>query len=97
MFTKENNAIIWKKGYETLRIESWGTDSLRVRCTMNTAFSGEAAGVAGEFARHAAGNLRAGTDYTFMGELWGASNTFQGELLPRVHTFMREVYCARDG
>ena len=86
MFTKEDNAIIWKKGYETLRIESWETGSLRVRCTMNTAFSGEAAVVAGEFARHAAGNLRAGTDYTFM-----------GELLPGVHTFMREVYCARDG
>ena len=41
MFTKEDNAIIWKKGYETLRIEGWGADSLRVRCTMNTAFSGE--------------------------------------------------------
>ncbi|MBP5465397.1 MAG: family 31 glucosidase, partial [Treponema sp.] len=41
MFTQEDNAIIWKKGYETLRIEGWGADSLRVRCTMNAAFSGE--------------------------------------------------------
>lgn len=32
---KENNALIWKKGNELLQIEPWGTNSLRVRYTMN--------------------------------------------------------------
>ena len=39
-FLQENNALIAKRQGETLRIEAWGTDSLRVRATMYPAFTG---------------------------------------------------------
>ncbi len=32
---QQNNALIRRKNYETLRIEPWGRDSLRVRATVN--------------------------------------------------------------
>lgn len=37
-FSRDGNALIWKKYGETLRIEPWGSDALRVRATMNGAF-----------------------------------------------------------
>jgi alpha-D-xyloside xylohydrolase len=33
-FRQEGNALIWESNYETLRIEAWGRDSLRVRGTI---------------------------------------------------------------
>ena len=39
-FFQENNALIARRQGETLRIEAWGTDSLRVRATMYPAFTG---------------------------------------------------------
>ena len=38
MLKAEKNAIIFKKGNETLRIEPWGKDSLRIRSTLNPKF-----------------------------------------------------------
>ena len=38
MLKAEKNALIFKKGNETLRIEPWGKDSLRVRSTLNPKF-----------------------------------------------------------
>jgi len=32
-FTHQPNALIWRGGHETVRIEPWGADSLRVRAT----------------------------------------------------------------
>ena len=40
IFLQEGNALIAKRQGETLRIEPWGTDSLRVRATMFPAFTG---------------------------------------------------------
>ena len=40
IFLQESNALIAKRQGETLRIEAWGTDSLRVRATMYPAFTG---------------------------------------------------------
>jgi alpha-D-xyloside xylohydrolase len=40
IFSQEGNALIAKRQGETLRIEPWGTDSLRVRATMFPAFTG---------------------------------------------------------
>ena len=31
------NKLIWRQGYETVQIESWGVDSLRVRVTRGPA------------------------------------------------------------
>lgn len=39
-FTKENNALIFRNGYEILRLESWGKDALRVRATVYPSFTG---------------------------------------------------------
>ena len=39
-FLKENNALIARHGGETLRIEAWGRDSLRVRAVMYNAWTG---------------------------------------------------------
>ncbi|MCQ2981892.1 MAG: family 31 glucosidase [Treponemataceae bacterium] len=39
MIEKSGNTIIFRKGNEILKIEPWGTDSLRVRATMNPRFS----------------------------------------------------------
>lgn len=38
-FKKTVNALIWKKGNETLKIETWGKDSFRVRSTLDPEFS----------------------------------------------------------
>ena len=40
IFLKEENALVAKRQGETLRIEAWGTDSLRVRATMYPQFTG---------------------------------------------------------
>lgn len=40
VFLQEKNALIAKLNGETLRIEGWGKDSLRVRAVMNDAWSG---------------------------------------------------------
>ena len=40
-FVAEGNALIARRGGETLRIEGWGRDSLRVRATMYPALTGE--------------------------------------------------------
>ncbi|MBR5110668.1 MAG: glycoside hydrolase family 31 protein [Clostridia bacterium] len=40
LFQQEKNALIAKRGSETLRIEAWGKDSLRVRATMFPQFTG---------------------------------------------------------
>ena len=40
-FRKIGSALVAKNGYETLRIEPWGKNSLRVRATQNLDFTGE--------------------------------------------------------
>ena len=40
-FKIENGALVCHRQGETLRIEAWGQDSLRVRSTMFPAFSGQ--------------------------------------------------------
>ena len=40
IFLQKDNALIAKRQGETLRIEAWGTDSLRVRATMYPEFTG---------------------------------------------------------
>ena len=37
---KEGKALVFKKGGETLRIEAWGKNALRVRSTMQREFTG---------------------------------------------------------
>ena len=39
-FQKQGNALIARRGGETLRIEGWGKDALRVRAVMNDAWTG---------------------------------------------------------
>lgn len=39
-FEKDNGALVCRRLGETLRIEAWGKDSLRVRATMQPAFTG---------------------------------------------------------
>ena len=39
MFIETTNALVFKKGYETLKIEPWGKDSFRVRSTVEPEFS----------------------------------------------------------
>ena len=34
MFYEDKNALVFKKGNETILIEPWGKDSLRVRATL---------------------------------------------------------------
>ena len=38
MFLEAKNALVFKKGNETLMIEPWGLNSLRVRATLDPAF-----------------------------------------------------------
>ena len=38
MFYEAKNALVFKKGNETLMIEPWGKDALRVRSTLEAAF-----------------------------------------------------------
>ncbi|MBP5443518.1 MAG: hypothetical protein J6Y60_09770, partial [Treponema sp.] len=38
MFLEAKNALVFKKGNETMMIEPWGKDSLRVRSTLEPAF-----------------------------------------------------------
>lgn len=45
MFVKKSNALVFKKGNETLQIEPWGKDSLRVRSTLETKFTGNVWGL----------------------------------------------------
>ncbi|MBR0408660.1 MAG: glycoside hydrolase family 31 protein [Clostridia bacterium] len=40
IFQQEKNVLVAKRGGETLRIEAWGRDSLRVRATMFPQFTG---------------------------------------------------------
>lgn len=40
-FTLENGTILYKRRYETLRIEAWGENALRVRATENHRFTEE--------------------------------------------------------
>lgn len=40
-FSDDNGALVYKRNGETLRIEPWGTDSLRVRATMLPDFTGD--------------------------------------------------------
>ena len=40
IFTAEGNALIARRGGETLRIEGWGRDSLRVRAVMYDGWTG---------------------------------------------------------
>lgn len=39
MFAKAKNALVFKKGNETLLIEPWGKNSLRVRSTLESVFT----------------------------------------------------------
>ena len=39
MFINDNNVLIVKHQYETLRIEAWGKDALRVRSTLYPSFT----------------------------------------------------------
>ena len=34
-FAAEDSALVWRSGPQTVRIEPWGRDSLRVRATVN--------------------------------------------------------------
>ncbi|HEY2270073.1 MAG TPA: hypothetical protein VGI96_46165, partial [Streptosporangiaceae bacterium] len=34
VFTRDDQALEWRGGHETVRIEPWGPDSLRVRGTL---------------------------------------------------------------
>lgn len=34
-FSQHGNALVWKRNHETVRIEPWGADSLRVRATLD--------------------------------------------------------------
>ena len=38
-FKKTVNALVWTKGNETLKIETWGKDSFRVRSTLESEFT----------------------------------------------------------
>nr|MCR4793228.1 family 31 glucosidase [Lachnospiraceae bacterium] len=40
MFYQDGNALVLKKGGETVRIEGWGKNALRIRATRNNEFSG---------------------------------------------------------
>ena len=46
-FTFETNALIWRGGHETVRIEPWGADSLRVRATQGAAIRSDLPGALG--------------------------------------------------
>ena len=48
MFVQEENALILKKGNETLKIEPWGKDALRVRSTLEPHFTGSVWGLTEE-------------------------------------------------
>lgn len=37
----EKNALVYRRGYETVRVEGWGENALRVRSTKNASFSKE--------------------------------------------------------
>ena len=39
VFKNENGALLYHYDAETVRIEPWGADSLRVRATKNAAFT----------------------------------------------------------
>ncbi|MBQ4620059.1 MAG: glycoside hydrolase family 31 protein [Clostridia bacterium] len=41
VFTIQNGSLIYKRKYETLKIEGWGENALRVRATENRAFTKE--------------------------------------------------------
>lgn len=34
-FERQDQALVWNLGHQTVRIEPWGSDSLRVRATEN--------------------------------------------------------------
>ena len=40
-FTAENGVLIYRRRYETIRIEGWGENALRVRSTENRDFTPE--------------------------------------------------------
>ena len=40
-FSMDNGALVFKRGYETVRIEGWGKNALRVRTTQNHRFIAE--------------------------------------------------------
>ena len=46
-FDREPNALIWRGGHETVRIEPWGADSLRVRATQGAAIRSDLPGALG--------------------------------------------------
>jgi alpha-D-xyloside xylohydrolase len=35
-FLQDGNALLWERNHEKMRIEPWGSDSLRVRASMGT-------------------------------------------------------------
>src|SRR5512136_3044753 len=37
IFQSHDNKLVWQSNHETLQIEPWGRDALRVRATMNAA------------------------------------------------------------
>ncbi len=45
MFLQDGNALIFKKKFETVRIESWGKNALRIRATKNNEFTGNLYGM----------------------------------------------------
>ena len=47
LFDCEPNALIWRNGPETVRIEPWGADSLRVRATWGAAIRSDLPGALG--------------------------------------------------
>ncbi|MBO4391269.1 MAG: glycoside hydrolase family 31 protein [Lachnospiraceae bacterium] len=59
-FAKEGNALIAKRQGETLRIEPWGTNALRVRSTVNREFTGEVHGLTEEVLKN--GEVRIAED-----------------------------------
>ena len=39
-FSRDGNALVIRRQGETVKIEAWGKDSLRVRSTMQSQFTG---------------------------------------------------------
>ncbi len=52
-FTFQENALLARRGHETIRIEGWGEDGLRVRATVSSHFTGEAHALEEEVTSHA--------------------------------------------
>ena len=67
IFTAEKNALIARRGGETLRIEGWGKDSLRVRAVMYDGWTGNDWALT-ETPEEAKCEIRIGTEDNWVGD-----------------------------